>query len=374
MTDVRTNIPLVDLRAQYRNIQVEIGEAINRVLERADFILGEELRLFEDDFANYCGTKFAVGCGSGTDALHLACRALGIGVGDEVIIPAFTFVATALGISLSGATPVLVDVDPETALIDPEQVGSAITARTRAIMPVHLYGQCVDLQPLTDLAVKHNLFLIEDAAQAHGARQGNHLAGSFGNIGCFSFYPGKNLGAYGDAGIITVDDEQIADKLRLLRNWGSRKKYHHDEQGFNSRLDTIQAAILRVKLRYLDQWNIARKEFAAEYFRALGNINEIHLLKPQGDSVFHLFVVRVDNRENVRNRLHESVNGAGIHYPFAIHELGAYHGLGYVPGAFPVAETWARHCLSLPIYAEMPREAITRTADILSVESSSTSY
>ena len=366
MSDVKTVIPLVDLRAQYRDIQSEVGEAINRVLERADFILGEELKLFEQDFADYCGTKFAVGCGSGTDALHLACRALGIGEGDEVIIPAFTFVATALGISLSGATPVLVDVGPETALIDPDKVASAITSKTRAIMPVHLYGQCVDVQPLQDLAEKHNLYLIEDAAQAHGAYLKDDRAGSLGDIGCFSFYPGKNLGAYGDAGIITVDDEQLADRLQLLRNWGSRKKYHHEEQGFNSRLDTIQAAVLRVKLRHLDDWNNARKQIAAEYDSAFGAVPKIQPIRKHGDSVYHLYVVRVDDRDMVLSRLHDAGIFAGIHYPFAIHELRAYHGLGYDPGAFPVAEMWARRCLSLPIYAELPRDAILRTVDVLS--------
>lgn len=365
MITYHNNIPLVDLKAQYRGIKSEINDAIERVLERADFILGEELHLFESEFAYFCGTKYAIGCGSGTDALHLACRALGIGAGDEVIMPAFTFVATALGITLSGAKPVLVDVDPESGLLDVNRIEPAITSKTRAIIPVHLYGQCVPMAPLVELAKRHGLYVIEDAAQAHGAEYRGKRVGSLGDIGCFSFYPGKNLGAYGDGGMITTDDDEVARKLQLLRNWGSRKKYHHEEPGLNSRLDTIQAAILRVKLRYLEKWNAARRHLASEYVSALKEVAEIQLTQNPGDSVFHLFVIRLNKRDAVLKSLHEAGIQAGIHYPFAVHELNAYKWLDYAPGTFSVAESWARQCLSLPIYAEMPEETVRHAANIL---------
>ncbi len=358
-------LPLVDLKAQYEALAPEVEAAIQRVLGRADFILGEDLRRFEEEFAGFCGTGFAFGCASGTDALHLACRALDIGPGDEVIVPAFTFVATALGVSLTGARPVLVDADPQTALLDLAAVEAAITPETRAIMPVHLYGQCVDMDPLLDLAASAGVHVIEDAAQAHGARYRGKRAGSLGTLGCFSFYPGKNLGAYGDGGAVTTGDPALAEKLTLLRNWGSRKKYHHEEMGLNSRLDTLQAAVLRVKLRYLDQWNAARRERAGEYDRALGGIAGVELTATAADSVYHLYVVRVADRDAVLGRLHQAGIQAGIHYPFAVHELGAYRWLGYETGSFPVAENWARRCLSLPIYAELPRQAADRAAAVL---------
>jgi len=360
-----STIPLVDLRVQYESMQAEIHEAIHRVLARADFILGEEVELFETEFACFCGTTYGIGCGSGTDALHLACRALELGPGDEVIMPAFTFVATALGISLSGAKPVLVDIDPSTALLDVHQVEPAITPQTRAIMPVHLYGQCVDMAPLRDLAKRYHLSIIEDAAQAHGATYNGQRAGSLGDIGCFSFYPSKNLGAYGDGGLITTGDAAIAAKLRLLRNWGAREKYHHEEMGLNSRLDTLQAAILRVKQRYLERWNNARRHLAETYSCVLRDVQGIELTASREGSIFHLYVIRMEQRDAALQSLHAERIQAGIHYPFAVHELGAYQWLGYAPGAFPVAESWARRCLSLPIYPEMPTEAIPLVANIL---------
>ena len=363
-TQTRT-IPLVDLRVQYEGIKTEIHEAISRVLERTDFILGEDVERFEAEFARFCGTTYGVGCGSGTDALHLACRVLALGPGDEVIMPAFTFVATALGISLSGAKPVLVDVDPHTALIDVHKTEQAITPNTRAIMPVHLYGQCADMTPLSTLAKRYNLYIIEDAAQAHGAEYNGKRAGALGDIGCFSFYPGKNLGAYGDGGIITTGDGDIAERLRLLRNWGSRRKYHHEETGLNSRLDTLQAAVLRVKQRYLEIWNHKRRQIAAAYSRVLQDIKGIHLTDYRDGSIFHLYVIRMADRDSALHSLHEVGIQAGIHYPLAVHEHTAYQWLGYAQGAFPVAETWARQCLSLPMYPEMPEEAIALTADVL---------
>ena len=367
MTLSSPTIPLVDLRAQYQSIREEVDQAVARVMERGDFILGEAVGQFEEEFARFCHARHAIGCASGTDALHLACRVLGIGPGDEVILPAFTFVATALGVTMAGARPVLVDVDPETALVDPEKVAAAITPRTKAILPVHLYGQLADMDALLEIARSKGLKVIEDAAQAHGAEAGGKRAGSVGDVACFSFYPGKNLGAYGDGGALTTNDDELADRLRLLRNWGSRKKYHHEEPGLNSRLDTIQAAILRVKLARLEGWNQRRRELAARYDEALAGIPGIRPTRTDPGSVYHLYVVRPEasGRDEALKRLQEAGLGAGLHYPFAVHELGAYRWLGYEPGTFPVSEDWARSCLTLPIYAELPEEAVGRAAGVL---------
>ncbi len=365
MTISPPTIPLVDLKAQYRTIKAEIDQALLRAVERTDYILGEDVRLFEEEFARHAKARFCVSCASGTDALHLAVRVLGIGPGDEVIVPAFTFVATALGVTLAGAKPVLIDVDPKTALIDPKAVERALTPRTKAILPVHLYGQCADMDPLLEIAKAKKLHVIEDAAQAHGAEYKGRRAGSMGVLAGFSFYPGKNLGAYGDGGAITGNDPALVERLQLLRNWGSRKKYHHEEPGLNSRLDTLQAAILRVKLRRLEAWNEERRKLAALYDQALRGIPGLELTQTSKGSVHHLYVVRLENRDGALARLQENGIGAGLHYPFAVHQLGAYKWLGYRPGDFPVSEDWARRCLSLPIYAEMPRDAVERAAEIL---------
>jgi dTDP-4-amino-4,6-dideoxygalactose transaminase len=322
-------------------------------VDRCDFILGEELRLFEREFAEYCGTPYAIGVASGTDALYLACRALDIGAGDEVIVPAMTFISTASGISQAGARPVLVDVRSTDALIDTSKIERAITPRTKAIIPVHLYGQCADMEAVCAIAAKHSLPVIEDAAQAHGALYAGKRAGSLGDIGCFSFYPGKNLGAYGDGGLVTTRRRDIAERIELLRNYGSRIKYHHEEVGVNSRLDTLQAAILRPKLRRLDGWNQARRLVARHYDNALGGISGLELTRHSADSVYHLYVVRHRQRDAVLKALNAEGIGAGIHYPFALHELKAYASLGYTPGTFPVGEDWARRCISLPIYPEL---------------------
>ena len=348
-----TPIPLVDLKAQRAAISAEIDAVIASVADRCDFILGREVGLFEEEFADYCGVPHAVGVASGTDALHLACRAVDLGEGDEVIVPAMTFAATAFAVSLTGARPVLVDVRPEDALIDPTQIEAAITPRTKAIIPVHLYGNCADMSAVCAIAAKYSLIVIEDAAQAHGAVYAGRRAGSLGDIGCFSFYPGKNLGAYGDGGLITTERSDIAERIKLLRNCGSRLKYRHEEIGLNSRLDTLQAAILRVKLRWLDQWNAARRRMAAHYDTALHGIEGIDRTRHADGSVHHLYVVRVAGRDAVQQALNARGIGAGIHYPFALHELKAYTSLGHRPGAFPVAEDWARRCLSLPLYPEL---------------------
>ena len=359
-------IPLVDLKAQFETLRPDIESAINDVLQRADFILGEALGQFEKEFSAFCGTRHAIGCANGTDALHLALRALDIGPDDEVIVPAMTFVATALGVTQAGARPVLVDVDPQTALMNPDLLEDAITERTRAIVPVHLYGQCADMERIQEIAQRHGIFVVEDAAQAHGALDKRGLrAGGMGDIGCFSFYPGKNLGAYGDGGALVTNDDEVANRLRELRNWGSERKYVHEVTGFNSRLDTLQAAILGTKLPHLEDWNARRRQHAAGYGKALEGIEGIDLTPYGEDSVYHLYVIRVDERDGVLQTLNEAGIGAGIHYPFAVHELGAYRHLGYQGGAFPVAEAWARRCLSLPLYAELPEGVLDRVAGLL---------
>ena len=366
MTPSAPDIPLVDLQAQYRSIEAEVQPAMARVLARCDFVLGEDVRLFEEEFAAFSQASHALGCASGTDALHLACRVLGIGPGDEVILPAFTFVATALGVTLAGARPVLVDVDPRTGLIDAARVAEAITDKTKAILPVHLYGQCADMDPLIALAAEHDLYVIEDAAQAHGAEYKGRRAGSMGAAGCFSFYPGKNLGAYGDGGLVTFQDAKHAEALRVLRNWGSHKKYHHEKMGLNSRLDTLQAAVLRVKLRHLDGWNAQRRVLATAYDEALAGIPGVELTQTDTKgSVYHLYVLRSERRDELLEQLQAAGIGAGKHYPFAVHELGAYKWLGYKAGAFPISEDWASRCFSLPIYAEMPPETAARAAEVL---------
>ena len=317
-------IPLVDLKTQYSALAPEIDAAMRRVLTEGSFILGPAVDAFERAFASFCGTRHAIGVASGTDALHLILRALGIGAGDEVILPAFTFVATALGVTLAGATPVLVDVRSDDGLIDPEQIAAAITSRTRAILPVHLYGRCADMDPIRDLAAEHGLKVIEDAAQAHGAHYKGRPAGSMGDAAGFSFYPGKNLGAYGDAGAITTSDDALAERLRVLRNWGSRKKYHHEEPGLNSRLDSLQAAILEVKLRHLGRWNELRRRHAATYDAALGEEVRRPFDRPGDEPVFHLYVIRAPHRDALLEVLHSDGIQAGIHYPFPIHQLQAY--------------------------------------------------
>jgi dTDP-4-amino-4,6-dideoxygalactose transaminase len=276
-----------------------------------------------------------------------------------------TFAATALGVSLAGAMPVLVDVRPEDALIDPARVEAAITPRTKAIIPVHLYGQCANMAAIGAIAAKHSLMVIEDAAQAHGATYSETRSGALGDIGCFSFYPGKNLGAYGDGGAVTTASLEVAEKVRMLRNCGSRVKYHHEEIGLNSRLDTLQAAILRVKLQSLDQWNTARRTIAKCYDEVLEGVLGIDRAQYGPDSVYHLYVLRVAERDTVAKKLNASGIVAAIHYPRALHELEAYRSLGYQQGAFPVAEDWARRCLSLPIYPELTLADAERCASAL---------
>jgi dTDP-4-amino-4,6-dideoxygalactose transaminase len=348
-------IPLVDLKAQYAAIRSEVDHAMQGVLDETCFILGPPVESFETAFARFCGAKQCVSVASGTDALHLILRGLDIGPGDEVILPAFTFVATALGVTLAGATPVLVDVRAEDGLMDPELISAAITSRTKAILPVHLYGRCADMTRINAVASAHGLKVIEDAAQAHGATHHGRPAGALAHAAGFSFYPAKNLGAYGDGGAITTDDEALAERLRLLRNWGSRKKYHHEEPGLNSRLDTLQAAVLSVKLRHLAAWNDRRRQLAAAYDRLLQDQSELSRPSNQAEdqAVYHLYVVRTARRDQILKNLQGRGVQAGIHYPFPVHRLGAYQHLFRPGSAFPQSEGWAAECLSLPLYPEL---------------------
>ncbi len=358
------NIPLVDLKAQYAAVKPQVDAAMRRVLDEASFILGPAVGEFERNFAAFCGARHCVGVASGTDALHLALRAMGVGPGDEVILPAFTFVATALGVELAGATPVLVDVRRDDALIDADAIEAAVTPKTRAVMPVHLYGRCADMDAVNAVARRHGLKVVEDAAQAHGATYKGRPAGALGDAAGFSFYPGKNLGAYGDGGAVTTNDGALDDRLRLLRNWGSRKKYHHDEPGLNSRLDTIQAAVLDVKLAHLAGWNEARRGHAAAYQRLLSGRDDLAFPvdRPDRDPVYHLYVLRHRDRDSVLARLDGDGVGAGIHYPFPVHKLGAFKRLAGPGARFPEAEAWAAECLSLPMFPELTGEQIAHVA------------
>ena len=353
-----SKIPFVDLQAQYQTIAPEINAAIQGVLDRSDYILGDEVRLFEDDFAKYIGTAHALSVGSGLDALELALRAYGIGSGDEVITAANTFIATALAIVAVGAKAVLSEMDPATYNISPAAIEAAITSRTRAIMPVHLYGQPADMDAILAIAKKHNLLVIEDAAQAHGAAYGvknaGKRAGSWGHAAAFSFYPGKNLGAYGDGGIITTNDAAIAEKIRYLRNYGQKVKYEHVVAGTNSRLDTIQAAILRVKLRHLDRWNALRNEHAKAYSAALADGPFVlPKVAENRTHIFHLYVLQVENRTAVQEFLNQRGIATGIHYPIPIHLQEACKNLGYRRGDFPITEQAAARILSLPMFPEL---------------------
>jgi dTDP-4-amino-4,6-dideoxygalactose transaminase len=353
-------IPLVDLKAQYAGIKSEIDRAIQRVLEETDFIGGSAVREFETAFASYCGTRTAVGLANGTDALQLTLLACGIGNGDEVITAVNTFIATSEAISATGARPVFVDNDPHTYTIDVQKIEEKITPRTKAIIPVHLYGQPAAMDVINEIAERHGLVVIEDAAQAHGARYKIKTVGNLGRLACFSFYPGKNLGAYGDAGAIATNDEELANKVRMLANHGRLKKYEHEMEGYNSRLDTIQAAVLLVKLRHLKEWTEKRQQIASRYTQLLSSAKEIVTpsKNPDATHVFHLYVVRVQQREQVRQTLKEAGIATGIHYPIPLHQQPAYRYLGLPTGSYPVAERYAGELLSLPMYPELTEEQI----------------
>ena len=346
-------VSFLDLAAAYQELKAEIDAAVARVLASGWYILGPEVEAFEAEWAAYCGVPHAVGVANGLDALTLALRALGVGPGDEVIVPSNTYIATWLAVTAVGATPVPVEPDPATYNIDPAGIAAAITPRTRVLLPVHLYGQPADLAPICALARRHGLAVVEDAAQAHGARcHGDSLGGS-GDAVCWSFYPGKNLGALGDAGTVTTRHADLADRIRVLRNYGSRVKYVNEVQGVNSRLDPLQAAVLRVKLQHLDAWNARRAQVAQAYTQGLQALQGAGLTLPAQlpgvESAWHLYVVRTPQRDALQQRLERAGVGTLIHYPIPPHLQQAYAPLGYRPGAFPIAEALAREVLSLPM-------------------------
>ena len=362
-------VPFLDLATQYRTIQPDLDRAIRDVCLNATFVLGPEVVAFEQAFAAFMEAKYSVGLASGTDALRLAFEALGIGVGDEVIVPANTFVATAIGVLETGATPVLVDVDPGTFLIDYKQLESVRTERTKAICPVHLYGRACDMDQVMNFAKRHGLAVIEDTAQAHGARWKGRRVGTFGEVGCFSFYPGKNLGAFGDAGGVVADRDDIVQRVRKLRNYGSEIKYQHPEKGMNSRLDSIQAAILSVKLKYLASWNERRWQTAQLYRSLLQSHQSDSFVLPDirhsDEHVFHLFVIQLDDRDRIARELLEQGIGTVVHYPIPFHLQGGYKKLGYSEGDFPVTEKLSKRILSLPIYPEMTEAQVSYVSDCL---------
>lgn len=353
-----SKIQFVDLPRQYRRYKDELLPAIEEVLERGDFILGGAVAKFEEEFARYCGAKYAVATSSGLSALELSLHALGIGPGDEVILPPNTFIATALAVSRAGAVPVFADADEATQLLDPKLAEKAITKKTKALLPVHLFGQPAAMKPLLALAKKRGLLLIEDACQAHGAEQDGRRAGSFGAAAAFSFYPGKNLGAFGDAGAVVTGDETLALKLKELRNVGSSVKYQHPVKGDNARLDTLQAAVLLVKLRHLDEWNKHRRKIAALYSKELAGVGDLVLpaTAPGNTPVYHLYVIRSKRRDELAKHLAAQGVPTVIHYPVPIHLQPAYAELGHKTGAFPVSERLAREILSIPIHPELSDE------------------
>jgi dTDP-4-amino-4,6-dideoxygalactose transaminase len=358
------HVPFLDLGAQYRTIRQELAPAMEQVLESTAFAGGPFVAEFEKTFASFCQCEFAVGVSSGTAALRLALVGLGVGPGDEVITVPNTFIATAEAISLCGATPVFVDVDPRTYTMDPNLLAPAITSQTKAIIPVHLYGQVADMDPILAAAKRHGLIVIEDACQAHGAEYKGKKAGSMGEAGCFSFYPGKNLGAYGEAGAVVTHNAELARKIRILQDHGQAQKYKHSLIGWNDRMDGLQGAILNVKLKHLDRWNEARRERAWFYDELLGDSRQVVLPQeaPYAKHVYHIYAIRVPHRDKVLATLGNADIGCGIHYPVPIHLQEAYEFLGCGPGSFPVAEQCAQEVLSLPMYAELEVTQMERVA------------
>ncbi len=352
-------VPFLDVGATYRELQAELDAAYRRVMTAGWYILGEELERFEAEWADYCDAKHCVGVANGLDALHLVLRAWGIGAGDEVIVPSNTYIATWLAVSYAGATPVAVEPDERTYNIDPVRIEASITARTKAIIPVHLYGQSADMDPIKETAARHGLKVLEDAAQAHGARYKGRRCGGLGDAAGWSFYPGKNLGAFGDGGAVTTNDDDLADRVRVLRNYGSRIKYLNEVKGFNSRLDPLQAAFLRVKLGHLDEWNVRRCEIAACYLEALGEVPGLVLpVVPRwADPCWHLFVVRHSRRDDLQAALARQGVGTLIHYPIPPHLSDVYADCAIAPGTLPKAESLAATVVSLPMGPHLGRDA-----------------
>jgi dTDP-4-amino-4,6-dideoxygalactose transaminase len=386
-------IPLCDLTQQYLSLKAEIDEAMQRVAEEGHYILGPNVRALEQEVASFCGCRYGVGVANGTDALHLALRALNVGSGDEVITTPFTFIATTEAIGMVGATPVFVDIDPLTFNIDPNRIEAAITARTKAILPVHLYGQPCEMDAIMDIAHRRGLYVVEDCAQAIGATYRGRPVGSFGDAGCISFFPSKNLGCFGDGGMVVSSNQELAGRVEILRRHGGRVKYHHDELGLNSRLDELQAAILRIKFPKLPRWNELRRKCAYEYNTLLEHLPHMTLPHewspgeykvpaanpPSGgqdvmQAVYHQYTIRVENRDQVARRLTDSGIGNAVYYPVPLHLQKVHQGLGYSIGSFHNAESAARKCLSLPMFPELSKEQQERVArvmdDVWAVDSS----
>ncbi|MEK6953185.1 MAG: DegT/DnrJ/EryC1/StrS family aminotransferase [Nanoarchaeota archaeon] len=351
-------VNFVDLGRQTSSIREEIDKAIAKVIDSSGFILGEEVELFEKEFANYCNVKYAAGVDNGTSALELSLRVLSIGEGDEVITQANTFIATATSITAAGAKPVLVDINPENYNIDIEKIEEKITKKTKAIIPVHLYGNPTNMDLIKEIAEKHELKIVEDSCQGHGAKYKGKRVGSFGELSAFSFYPGKNLGGFGDGGIVVSDDEELINKIKMMRNYGQSKKYYHDYFPFNRRLDGLQAAILRVKLKYLDEWNEKRRKNAKIYDSLLNDIVVIPKIDSNNESVYHLYVIQADRRDELLDYLGKNGISAGIHYPIPVNLQKHFDYLGYGEGSFPVTEKISKKIISLPMFPELKKEEI----------------
>ncbi len=362
-----STIPFLNFDPMHKLIRSEIMQAFADVYDANWFIMGKRLEAFEKEYASFNHTKYAIGVSNGLDALHLALKALNITKSDEIIVPSNTYIATALATSYVGATPVFVEPDAKTYNIDPKNIEAAITPRTKAIMPVHLYGQACEMDAIMAIAKKHNLFVIEDNAQAHGATFNGKITGSFGNVNGTSFYPGKNLGALGDAGAVTTDDESIAKKVFMLRNYGSEKKYHNEAVGFNMRLDEVQAAFLSVKLKHLNEWTKQRQVIAQQYNDALKNVGYLILPSVHNNAthVYHLYVIKTQNRDTLQKYLSDNGVGTLIHYPIPPHMQKAYESFGFKKGKFPIAEELAEKCLSLPIWPGMTKEHVNTVAETI---------
>jgi dTDP-4-amino-4,6-dideoxygalactose transaminase len=360
-------VPLIDLKIQHRSIASEVEAAIKNVCDNTAFILSDEMKAFEAEFAAYCGAKHGVGVANGTEALFLALKALGIGPGDEVIVPANTFIATAAAVCHAGGTPVFADIDPDTYCIDPAKIKSAVTAKTKAIMPVHLYGHPAEMDAIMSIARSNGLKVIEDCAQAHGTQYKGKQVGSIGDAAGFSFYPSKTLGAYGDGGIVLTNSDEVCDSLKLLRDNGRTTWYEHAIIGYNSRLDGIQAAILRVKMKYLDKWVGLRRKHAKQYEQALGDVEGLTLPIEMSDAThsYYVYVVRTDNRDDVMAKLKEKGCGCGIHYPVPLHLQPAFGFLGGKEGDHPISEAYAKQIISIPMFPELTSEQVAEAADII---------
>jgi dTDP-4-amino-4,6-dideoxygalactose transaminase len=369
--EISMSVPFVDLKQQYLSIKDEVLAAVAGVFESTQFVLGKEVAAFEDEFASYSGARYGVAVNSGTSALHLALLAAGVGPGAEVITVPFTFVATTAAIGYTGAKPVFVDVDPETYCMDPARIERAITPRTKAILPVHLYGQAADMDAIRAIARRHGLPVIEDAAQAHGAEYKGRRCGSIGEMGCFSFYPGKNLGAYGEGGMVTTNDPELARQIRILRDWGAEKKYHHVLKGFNYRMEGVQGAILRVKLQYLEKWTEARRANAELYSLALADSGlQLPKQAPGNRHVYHVYGVMTPQRRELMESLEAQGIQTGIHYPIPVHLQPAYSDLNYRAGDFPIAERLASEELSLPMFPELTESQIEAVSNAIAEYSS----